>query len=100
MKFHPPSFLLGFGSAVVVVATARRLKPAVVEIAALGLHLGRLGRAVVERQREHAEDIWAEVEERARHLRQAPRKGSGATTGNGVKHGTRVTPSQAGSASH
>jgi hypothetical protein len=100
MKFHTPSFMLGFGSAVVVMGTAKRLKPAVVEIGALGLHLARLGRAVVERQREHAEDMWAEVEERARHLRQAPRRRrSGATTGNG-KHEPRAKGAQAGSASH
>ncbi|MDI1434382.1 hypothetical protein [Polyangium sorediatum] len=100
MKFHTPSFILGFGSAVVVMGTARRLKPAVVEIGALGLHLARLGRAVVERQREHAEDLWAEVEERARHLREVPRRRrAGATTGNG-KHVPSAAAAQAGSSAH
>ncbi|WP_206079423.1 hypothetical protein [Polyangium spumosum] len=100
MKFHTPSFMLGFGSAVVVMGTARRLKPAVVEIGALGLHLARLGRAVVERQREHAEDLWAEVEDRARHLRQAPRRArKGATSGNG-KHVPSGTGTQVGAAPH
>lgn len=74
MKFHTPSFLLGFGSAVVVVATGKRLRPVLVEIGALGLHMAHLGRAVVERQREHAEDLWAEVEERARDKRRAIRR--------------------------
>jgi len=78
MKFQVSSFILGFGSAVVVVSTARRMRPAVVEIAAMFLHLGRLGRGVAERQREHAEDLWAEVEERARHLRKAKRRPKGA----------------------
>lgn len=66
MKFHTPSFILGFGSAIVVVATGRRLRPVAVELAALGLHFGRMGRALIERQREHAEDLWAEVEDRVR----------------------------------
>lgn len=98
MKFHTPSFILGFGSAVVVMGTARRLKPAVVEIGALGLHLARLGRAVVERQREHAEDLWAEVEERARHMREVPRRRHvGATTGNG-QHVPSTTNARAAAA--
>ena len=66
MKFDTPSFFLGFGSAVLVMLTARRLRPAAVEIAALGLHFGRSGRSLFERQREHVEDLWAEVEDRVR----------------------------------
>jgi hypothetical protein len=66
MKFHAPSFLLGVGVTAVVVATRERLRPVVVEVTALGVHAGRIGRALFERQREHAEDLWAEVEERVR----------------------------------
>jgi hypothetical protein len=47
------------------MATRERLRPVAVEIAALALHLARLGRAVLERQRENLEDLWAEVEQRA-----------------------------------
>lgn len=66
MKFHTPSFLLGVGMTAAVVASRERLRPVVVEVSALGVHLSRLGRALFERQREHAEDLWAEVEERVR----------------------------------
>ncbi|MFT3769970.1 MAG: hypothetical protein QM820_31465 [Minicystis sp.] len=66
MKFHPPSFLLGVGLTSAVFAARGRLRPVVVEISALGVHLVRVGRGLVERQRENAEDLWAEVEERVR----------------------------------
>jgi hypothetical protein len=66
MNFHTPSFLLGVGVAVAVMSTRERLRPVVVELSALGVHLGRLGRAIVERQWEHVEDLWAEVGERVR----------------------------------
>ncbi|WP_437561782.1 hypothetical protein [Sorangium sp. So ce542] len=75
MRFHPPSFALGVGSAVLLMGKKQHLRPVVVEIAALGLHLGRLGLALVERQREHAEDLWAEIADRAR------RKAGGAERG-------------------
>lgn len=72
MKFHTPSFLMGFASATVIIVTSKRLKPVAVELGAVGLHLARLGRGVVERQREHAEDLWAEVEERVRERAKRP----------------------------
>jgi hypothetical protein len=83
MKFHPPSFALGFASAVVVMGVSKRIRPAIVEIGALGLHLSRLGRAVIERQREHAEDLWAEVEERVR-LRVKGQRDTGRRAGESV----------------
>ncbi|CAN92555.1 MULTISPECIES: hypothetical protein [Sorangium] len=64
MKFHPPSFALGVGTAVLLMGKKQHLRPVVVEIAALGLHLGRLGLGLLERQREHVEDLFAEVAER------------------------------------
>ncbi|WP_437513300.1 hypothetical protein [Sorangium sp. So ce1099] len=86
MRFHPPSFALGVGSAVLLMGKKQHLRPVVVEITALGLHLGRLGLALVERQREHAEDLWAEVVERARRRAggaarrdHAPRRTNGAS---------------------
>jgi hypothetical protein len=81
MKFHSPSFLMGFAGAAVVMASAKRLRPVVVEVASLGLHFARLGRAVVERQRESAEDLWAEVEEKARLRGRAKRRDTGRRQG-------------------
>ncbi len=72
MKFHTPSFLMGFASATVIAVTGKRLKPVAVELGALGLHLAHLGWGLVERQREHVEDLWAEIEERKRERMQAP----------------------------
>ena len=66
MKFHTPSFLLGVGVTAAVMASRVHLRPVVVEVSALGLHLARLGRALLEREREEAEDLWAEVGERVR----------------------------------
>lgn len=66
MKFHFPSFLLGFGSATVLITAKDTLRPVAVELASLGLHVARVGRALVLRQRERVEDLWAEVEERTR----------------------------------
>jgi hypothetical protein len=74
MNLHTPSLVLGIGSAVVIVLTARRLRPVAVEIAALGLHCGRTGRALLERQREHVEDLWAEVEDRLRQRAEERRR--------------------------
>ncbi len=65
-KFHPTSFALGVGLTAAAIASRRRLRPVFIELAAVGLHLGRLGVAVLDRQREGVEDLWAEVEQRAR----------------------------------
>jgi hypothetical protein len=66
MKFHAPSFLLGVGLTAAAVAARGRLRPVVVEVGALGVHLGRLGRTLLEQRREEIEDLRAEVEERLR----------------------------------
>lgn len=66
MKFHVPSFLLGFATAAALIGARAALRPVLVELGALGVHLGRIGRAVVERQRENIEDLFAEIEETAR----------------------------------
>ncbi|WP_437908812.1 hypothetical protein WME95_13465 [Sorangium sp. So ce327] len=86
MKFHPPSFALGVGTAVLLMGKKQHLRPVVVEIAALGLHLGRLGVGLLERQREHVEDLFAEVAERVRQKaaggargERAARKSNGAS---------------------
>jgi hypothetical protein len=64
--FHPTSFALGFGSAVFLFKAGSRLRPVVVELSAVGVHFGRLGLALLERQREHIEDLWAEIDDLAR----------------------------------
>ena len=66
MKFHAPSFVAGALAADVFMKTRDRLRPVAVELAALGVHLGRLGRSLAERRLEDLEDLWAEVEERVR----------------------------------
>lgn len=71
MKFHPTSFVAGVLLATAGMAARERLRPVAVEVSALALHLARLGRAVLERQRENVEDLWAEVEQRA-HERAHP----------------------------
>jgi DNA-directed RNA polymerase specialized sigma24 family protein len=65
MRFDATSFALGFVTAAVLGATRERLRPVGVEVSAFALHLARLGRAMLERQRETAEDLVAEVEARA-----------------------------------
>jgi hypothetical protein len=65
-KLDPVSFALGFGSGVAVAGAGRRLRPVFVELAALGIHLGKLALALMERRRESAEDLWAEINDRVR----------------------------------
>ena len=105
MNLHAPSFLLGVGVTTAVVATRTRLRPVAVELGALGVHLGRLGRSLVERQREEFEDLWAEVEERVRervreerrraHLRQQRPGPRPRPRGHSVRGAETVTIGQA-----
>jgi len=92
MKLQPSSFLLGVGVAVSLMATRHRLRPVAVEIGALCVHMARLGRALVERQIEHAEDLFAEVDRRVReregHVRRrepAHAQAARAVSGNGAR---------------
>jgi hypothetical protein len=78
MKFHPPSFLLGVGLTAAAMSARPRLRPVAVEIGALAVHLARLGRGLVERQREEVEDLWAEVEGRVRARAGEERRRRGA----------------------
>jgi hypothetical protein len=85
MKFHAPSFLLGAAVTSAVWASRGRLRPVVVEISALGVHLGRIGRSIAGRQREDLEDLWAEVEDRLRARdHEAAERRAAAHTGNGA----------------
>lgn len=85
-KFHPTSFVLGVGTAVALVANRRRLRPVFIELSALGVHLGKLGLALAARQREHVEDLWAEIDHRARRRARALRAGDGAAGNGAVPH--------------
>jgi len=78
MRFHVPSYLLGVASAAAVSTFGKRVRPVVVEAVALGQVLVRTGRALIERQRENVEDLWAEIGERIQERMQRP-----ATTTNG-----------------
>lgn len=73
MKFHTPSFLLGVGVTAAAMGARSRLRPVVVELSALGVHLVRVARGVFERQRESVEDLWAEIGHRATLKDRAPR---------------------------
>lgn len=90
MKFHTPSFLMGFASATVIAMTGKRLKPVAVELGALGVHLAHLGWGMVERQREHVEDLWAEIEERTHSRRHTPSKSRSAVVTHSVHIETAV----------
>jgi len=68
-----------------------------VEIAALGVHMARLGRALVERQVEHAEDLWAEVTVRVREREVGARRPKAAAAQdrpNGPSRGTNGAPTR------
>ena len=71
MKFHAPSFLLGVGVAAASMGARERLRPVLVELSAFGVHLWRTGRGLVSRQRENVEDLWAEIDVRARERAKA-----------------------------
>jgi hypothetical protein len=86
MKFHAPSFLLGVGVTATFVGTRSRLHPVAVELSALGLHLARMARSLVERKREDLEDLWAEVEERVRQHAREERRRRAPFGGNGQTH--------------
>ncbi len=90
MKFHPPSFFIGFVSATVLSMTGKRLRPVAVELGALGMHLGHLTWGVMERQREHVEDLWAEMRERA-HERH---RGTAAGPQRPVTQSVRIEPTR------
>ena len=80
MKFHWPSFLLGYGAGVGSAVIARHLRPFAVE---LGTAMWRLADGVVARiaiLREDAEDVIVEARARARGATAA----SGAPAGNTV----------------
>lgn len=85
MKFHVPSFLLGFATAAALIGARAALRPVVVELGALLVHFGRIGRAVAERQRENLEDLFAEIEESARQKARGPARAEARATPRAVE---------------
>jgi len=78
VRFHVPSYLLGFATGAFVVGARETLRPVAVELGALGLQIGRAGRALFERQKEYLEDVRADVEERFRaRLKRVKKNGNG-----------------------
>ena len=92
--FDLTSFLIGAGGATALVAARQHLRPVVVELAAAGIHFGKIGLGLLERQREHAEDLWAEIDERVKERVQGhgARASRAARQGHGSKgEGHRAT---------
>jgi len=90
MKFHAPSFLLGVGLTAAAVAARGRLHPIAVEVGALGVHLARLARTLIERRREDLEDLRAEVEERLRERVHATTRAPGWGSNGAGKEGAHA----------
>ena len=66
MKFHFPSFLLGYLAGAGSAVAARRLRPVMVELASVAYRFSDAVRARVAFVREDAEDLVAEARARAR----------------------------------
>jgi hypothetical protein len=64
MLFHFPSYALGLATGLVASGVRDRLRPVLLEAAAVTTTFSKIGWAVVERQREWIEDLWADVQER------------------------------------
>jgi hypothetical protein len=91
-KFHAPSFLLGVAVAATAMAARERLRPVAVEIGALGVHLAKVGRSLLERQREHLQDLAAEVEQRVRERTSGRRRSARAADAAGLQDGPARGP--------
>ena len=69
MKFHWPSFLLGWGAGAASVLLARQLRPVLLELATAAYELSDTVRARVTMLQEDFEDVLAEAKTRARRPR-------------------------------
>ena len=72
MRFHGPSFVLGFLTGVTAKAVAPRVRPVALEIATAAFRLARAVTTHVTRRREDFEDLLAEARARARGEAVAP----------------------------
>ena len=66
MRFHLPSFMLGYGAGAVSVLAGRRLRPFAVEVASAVYRLVDAIGARFAMQREDLEDLLAEARARVR----------------------------------
>ncbi len=66
MRFHLPSFMLGYGAGAVSVLAGKRLRPFVMEVATTVYGIVDAVAARVATKREDWEDLLAEARERAR----------------------------------
>jgi hypothetical protein len=65
MRFHTPSFLLGYGAGVASAVFARRLRPVALAVAAAGYRLADAVAVAAARRREDLSDLLAEARARA-----------------------------------
>jgi hypothetical protein len=68
MKFHLPSFLIGYAAGAGSVLAARRLRPFLVEAATVGYRFADRVSAALAMKREDVEDLFAEARARAREV--------------------------------
>jgi hypothetical protein len=66
MRFHVPSFVLGFMTGVTAKAVAPRVRPVALEIATAAFRFARAVTTHATRRREDLEDLLAEARARAR----------------------------------
>jgi hypothetical protein len=84
MRFHFPSFLIGYGAGVATVVVGRQLRPVFVELASAAYWLADSVAARMAMVQEDFEDVRAEARARARgpsarRQRAAPRRRTAST---------------------
>jgi len=77
MKFHLPSFLLGYGAGAGTVLLGRHLRPVLLEIATVGWRFVDAVAARAAIQQEDVEDLFAEARARARARARSRAQGNG-----------------------
>jgi hypothetical protein len=65
MKFHFPSFVIGYAAGAATAALAPKIKPIVLELAAAGYRIADAIAVVAARKREDLADLLAEARARA-----------------------------------
>jgi hypothetical protein len=73
MKFHFPSFVIGYAAGAATAALAPKLKPIVLELAAAGYRIADAIAVAAARKREDLSDLLAEARARAGRGRPATR---------------------------
>ncbi len=68
MKFHFPSFLVGYGAGAATAFASKRVRPLLLELATAAYRLGDAVLARAAMKREDFEDLFAEARARARGL--------------------------------